>query len=260
MTTHDTIPGAALVAGAPCWADLTSTDHAGSITFYGGLFGWTADAPDPQLGHYANFRRDGERVVGSMPGPVSAWGVHFATPDAERTAGLAAERGGAVHAPAMDVMDLGRLAVLSDPGGSGFGLWQAGTHPGFPVLDAPGAPSWFELHTREYDAVLDFYRQVLGWQVQVVSDQPGFRYSTAIVEGREVAGVMDAVGVDPDDAPAAWVIYFATADLDADVARALDLGASIVHPAQDTPYGRLATLTDPQGAVFKLRELSGVEA
>lgn len=221
-------------AGAPCWADLTSTDHAGSLAFYCGLFGWTAETPDPQLGHYANFRRDGERVAGSMPGPVSAWSVHFATSDAERTAGLAAERGGAVHAPVMDVMDLGRLAVLSDPGGSAFGLWQAGTHTGFPAMDVPGTPSWFELHTREYDAVIDFHRSVLGWQVQVVSDQPG-RYSTATVDGREVAGVMDAVGVLPDDAPSAWIIYFSTADLDADIARAVELGASLTHPAEDTP-------------------------
>ncbi|HEU0101371.1 MAG TPA: VOC family protein [Mycobacteriales bacterium] len=241
-------------AGAPCWADLTSTDHAASLAFYTALFGWDAETPDAAMGNYANFLREGERLVGSMPGTVDAWTVYFATTDAERTAQLVQAEGGAVHAPVMDVMDLGRLAVLGDPGGSAFGIWQAGTHTGFPVLDVPGAPSWFELHTRDYDAVLAFYRSVLGCQVQVVSDVPGFRYATAVIDGREVAGVMDAAGFLPEGAPAAWKVYFFTDDADATVARAVELGATVVDPAEDTPYGRLATLADPQGAVFKLRQ------
>lgn len=256
MTSPDsppTTPPTLLSSGAPCWADLTSTDHAASLAFYTGLFGWDAETPDPVMGNYANFLREGERLVGSMPGTVDAWTVHFATTDAERTAGVAQAQGGAVHAPVMDVMDLGRLAVLGDPGGSAFALWQAGTHVGFPVLDVPGAPSWFELHTRDYDAILEFYRAVLGWQVEVVSDVPGFRYATAVVDGREVAGVMDAAGL-PEGAPSCWQVYFFTEDLDASLARAVELGATIVHSAEDTPYGRLAALADPQGAVFKLRQ------
>ena len=253
MTTSSTTR-TALAPGAPCWADLTSTDHAASLAFYTGLFGWDAETPDPAMGHYANFLREGRRLVGSMPGTVDAWTVHFATTDAERTAEVAQAHGGAVHAPVMDVMDLGRLAVLADPAGAVFGLWQAGTHTGFPVLDVPGAPSWFELHTRDYDAVVAFYRDVLGWQVQVVSDVPGFRYSTAVVGGREVAGVMDAEGFLPEGAPAAWQVYFSTEDVEASLARAVELGATVVHPAEDTPYGRLAALADPQGAVFKLRQ------
>ncbi len=243
--------------GALCWADLSSTDHAASIAFYSGLFGWSAQTPDPALGHYASFLRDGERIAGSMPGAVDAWTVYVATPDAERTATRVSAAGGSVHAPAMDVMDLGRMAVVGDVGDAAFGLWQPGTHRGFAVMDVPGAPSWFELHTRDYDAVLPFYAAALGWQVQVVSDQPGFRYSTASVEGREVAGLMDAVGVVPDDAPTAWIIYFACADVDADLARAVELGASVVHGPQDSPYGWLATLTDPQGVTFKLRQPVG---
>lgn len=246
-----------LAAGAPCWADLTSTDHAASLAFYCELFGWSAETPDASMGWYANFLRDGERITGSMPGEVDAWTVYFATTDAEATAARAAAVGGAVHAPAMDVTDLGRMAVLGDPGGAAFGLWQTGTHLGFPVLDAPGAPTWFELHTRDYDAVLTFYREVLGWQVQVVSAAPGFRYSIAVVDGREVCGVMDAAGFLPEGAPSAWQVYFFADDLDASVARAVALGASVVDPAVDTPYGRLVTLADPQGAVFKLRQHPG---
>ena len=244
-------------AGAPSWTDLSTSDQAASLAFYSALFGWEAETPNPELGGYANFVRKGQRVAGSMPtmnGAPDAWTVHFATDDAERSVQVAAASGGTVYAPVMDVMDLGRLAVLGDPGMSAFGLWQAGTHTGFPVVDEPDAPTWFELHTREYDAVIAFYCEVLGWQMNVVSDLAGFRYSTAVVGGEEVAGVMDASGFLPEGAPAMWQVYFRTADTDESVARAVRLGATVVDPPQDTPYGRLATLADPTGAIFKLRQ------
>ena len=88
-------------------------------------------------------------------------------------------------------------AVGADPGGAGFGLWQAGAHIGFSDLDDPGAPNWFELHTHVYEEVLEFYRAVLGWQTQVVPDVSGFRYSTVVADGEQVCGVMDAVGFPP---------------------------------------------------------------
>jgi hypothetical protein len=47
-------------------------------------------------------------------------------------------------------------------------------------------------------------------------------------------------------------VYFRTDDADASIARARELGGSVIQPAEDTPYGRLATLADPTGAAFKL--------
>ncbi len=254
MTVRSTAP-----LGAPTWADLATRDQAAALTFYSALFGWTAETPNPELGNYANLLRDGQRIVGTMPvmspdTPV-AWTVHFASEDAEKTTTLVTENGGVLHAPAIDVMDLGRLAVAADPGGAAFGIWQAGTHLGFPVLDEPGAPTWFELQSRDYDAVLDFYRTVLGWQTQVVSDAaPDVRYSAVVIDGQQVAGVMDGDGFLPEGVPSSWQVYFSTINIEASVAKAVELGATMPDPIDDTPYGRLAVLTDPTGAKFKLRQ------
>jgi uncharacterized protein len=53
--------------------------------------------------------------------------------------------------------------------------------------------------------------------------------------------------------PAHWSVYFAVEDAAVALDRAVELGASVVQPAEDTPYGRLATASDPNGAVFRLR-------
>jgi predicted enzyme related to lactoylglutathione lyase len=47
-------------------------------------------------------------------------------------------------------------------------------------------------------------------------------------------------------------VYFEVADVDAALARVPALGGTIVEPAQDTPYGRLARVADRTGAPFRL--------
>src|SRR5262249_29173173 len=58
----------------------------------------------------------------------------------------------------------------------------------------------------------------------------------------------------PDGVPAHWSVYYATDDADASLALVRKLGGAVVTGAEDTPYGRLATASDPTGAVFKLRQ------
>jgi predicted enzyme related to lactoylglutathione lyase len=123
---------------------------------------------------------------------------------------------------------------------------------GFGVLGEPGTPSWFELHTRDYQAAVTFYREVFGWDTHVVSDTPEFRYTTVRQGDGWVAGVMDASGFLPDGVPAYWSVYFGVEDTDAALAKVVDLGGSILMAAEDTPYGRLAAAADPTGARFKL--------
>jgi len=152
----------------------------------------------------------------------------------------------------MAVDDLGIMAFIGDPGGAGIGLWQPGMFPGFGVLGEPGTPSWFELHTRDYAATVGFYRDVFRWQTKVVSDTPEFRY-TVLREGEAwLAGVMDATGLLAAGVPAHWSIYFGVDDTDAALAQVVDLGGSVLLPAEDTPYGRLASASDPTGTAFKL--------
>jgi predicted enzyme related to lactoylglutathione lyase len=249
---HESFP-----VGAPCWVELFTSEPDTTRAFYSGLFGWTVDDPGEDYGGYVNFAKDGVWIAGSMRNDGSAgtpdvWSVYLTSDDAKATVDAAAAHGGEVVVPAMDVMDLGTMAVVTDPGHASIGIWQPGRHRGFGITGEPGAPSWFELHTRDYEASVSFYRDVFGWETHVEGDTPEFRYTTLGSGDGASAGIMDASAMLPDGAPAHWSVYFGVADTDAALARVVELGGTVVLPAEDTPYGRLAQAADPTGARFKL--------
>jgi len=244
--------------GAPCWVDLQTSDAEQARAFYGELLGWTADDPDPAFGGYFTFRSDGVPVAGGMAADAQAptadvWSVYLATDDAARVVAAAEAAGGQVVVPPMAVADLGTMGFLVDAGGAGVGFWEPGTFAGFGVVGEPAAPSWFEVLARDHPATIAFYRDVFGWNTDVLSDTDEFRYSAlSAPAGEWLAGVMDAAAYLPEGAPPCWSVYFGTADADASVATAERLGGAVVEPARDTPYRRVAEVTDPQGARFKL--------
>jgi predicted enzyme related to lactoylglutathione lyase len=252
MPTRDTAP-----IGAPCWVDLMTSDTARSRAFYCELFGWTAEEPAEEFGGYFNFTKDGVRVAGAMASQPGAglpdvWSVYLATDDVGKTVDAATANGGQLHVEPVAVGDLGSMAVVSDRGGASIGIWQPGLHQGFGIVAETGAPSWFELHTRDYEAAVAFYRNVFRWDTHTVSDTGGFRYTTLVHGDDSLAGIMDASGFLPDGVSAHWSVYFGVEDSDAALAKIVELGGAIVMAAEDTPYGRLATAADPTGAHFKL--------
>ena len=238
--------------GAPCWLDLSSPDPARSRAFYSQLFGWTVQEFGPEYQGYTLFQKDGRAVGGCMEAEPAAWSVYLASPDARAAAAAAAAHGGAVAFEPMDIFDNGTMAVVTDPGGATVGVWQAGTEHGFGVLGEPDTPGWFELFTRDYDASVGFYRDVFGWDAHVAGDAPDFRYTTLGEGEGALAGIMDATAFLPDGVPAHWSVYFRVEDVDTTLAEVAELGGSIVRPAEDTPYGRLAQAADPLGTSFKL--------
>ncbi len=252
MPAQDSTP-----VGAPCWVDLMTSDTERSRTFYARLLGWAADEPAEEFGGYFNFTKDGVLVAGGMAntpdsGAPDAWSVYLATDDAAKAVDVAGANGGQVVVEPMTVADLGTMAVVTDPGGAMVGMWQPGTHKGFGVHSEPGAPSWFELHTRDYEKVLAFYRAVFGWKTETVSDTAEFRYTTLKHGADWLAGVMDSSGLLPEGVPDHWSVYFGVEDTDAALATTVDLGGSVVRPAEDSPYGRIAEVVDATGAGFKL--------
>jgi uncharacterized protein len=243
--------------GAPCWIDLMTTDTDRTRAFYGELFGWTSEAAGEEFGGYISFSLDGVQVAGGMGsdgqmGPTNVWNVYLATADAAATVAAAEAKGGEIAVPPMAVGDLGTMAFVSDPGQAAIGVWQPGLHAGFGIFAEHNSPSWFELHTRAYDASVDFYRTVFAWDTHVVSDEPDFRYTTLGEGEGQLAGIMDGSAYLPEGVPAQWSIYFGVDDTDKALARITDLGGAVTEPAQDTPYGRLAAATDSTGARFKL--------
>jgi predicted enzyme related to lactoylglutathione lyase len=251
------MPAPSALKGAPCWADLFSSDTDVAERFYGDLFGWTATHGDEEkYGGYITFSKGDVDVAGCMrndgsTGNPDRWSVYLGSSDAAATAASAAEHGGTVYMEPMEVPEVGTMAMVGDPGGAAVGIWQPGPFAGMGAVGEPGLPAWFELHTRSYDQARDFYRDVFGWDEHVASDTPEFRYTTLGADDDQAAGIMDG-SVMPDDAPMEWAIYFGVDDADAAVAKAASLGGKVVRPPEDTPYGRLATLRDPSGATFKI--------
>ncbi|HUQ62707.1 MAG TPA: VOC family protein [Acidimicrobiales bacterium] len=234
-----------------------TSDTPRAQEFYCQLFGWEAEEPNEELGGYFNFTKDGVRVGGGMSnqpdaGPGNVWSVYLATDDATKTVEVATAKGSQTIVEAMAVNDLGTMAVITDAGGAPIGMWQPGSHKGFGVFGEAGTPSWFELHTRDYDNTVSFYRDVFRWDTQSMGDTPEFRYTTQVQGDDQLAGIMDASAFLPEGVPAHWSVYFGSDDTDATLAKIVELGGSIVTPAEDTPYGRLATAADPMGAQFKL--------
>jgi uncharacterized protein len=235
--------------GEPCWIQLSSDDVDTAISFYGDLFGWSAGEASEEFQGYRMFFRDDQPIAGLVPTPDGthpAWTVFLATPDLAGTVERATAAGGHVVAEPMPVADLGSFAELTDPAGAAVGAWQADTFTGFATRAQNNAPAWFETLSTRYDEAVAFYRAAFGWETHVMADAPEFRYTTLGLDENARAGVMDASGF-LGDQPARWQFYLQVPDTDEAVAKAVSIGGEVVRPAEDTPYGRMATLLDPAG-------------
>ena len=242
MTTRGNPP-----AGAPCWADLWTSDVPAARRFYCELLGWEALDPNPQFGGYFMFTQAGAPIAGAMGdmGEMRAddrWKVYLASEDAAKAVLVAESEGAQVVVPGMPIVDLGVQAVLVDPTGAPVGVWQPGTFSGSGILDEVGAPAWFELQTRDHDRAVAFYRKVFGWST---SELPGEHALTYTVvrdpsgEG-ELAGVMDASSLLAEGAPSRWSVYWRVGDVREAVAHARALGAAVVAGPEPSPYGWVA--------------------
>ncbi len=246
-------------AGAPCWIDLMTSDMARSQEFYTALFGWSYEVGDAEkYGGYTMAFKDGKTVAGLMQsqedgdGYPDMWSTYLRVDNIESTMDAAKNAGAIPYMEPMDVPEQGKMAMIGDPGGASIGMWEFGGHTGFQAHEESGAAAWHELHSKDYTAAVDFYKDVFGLQTSVMSDSPEFRYTNLVDGEKELAGIMDASAFLPDEVPSSWQVYFQTDDVDATIAKALTLGATIINAAEDSPYGRIAGLTDCTGAMFKL--------
>ena len=247
-------------SGAPCWIDLASSDVDRAQDFYGTVFGWTFDSAGPEYGGYINAAKDGHPVAGLMANSPElqapdGWNTYFHTADIDATASTLTAAGGSVFLAPMEVPAKGFMAMATDPSGAFFGLWQPLEHVGFEVIGEAGAPVWHELSTRDHRAAVDFYREVFGWRTEQISDTDEFRYTTAWFGDQQLLGVMDGAAFLPDGVPSHWAVYLGAQDVDKTLQVIGDNGGAVLRPAQDTPYGRLASAADPTGAVFNLSSL-----
>jgi predicted enzyme related to lactoylglutathione lyase len=240
---------------------LRARDLETATGFYGPLLGWEFEPGPPRWGRYLRALSGGEPVAGL--GEVAkqweftvAWTTYFATDDAGKTADAIRERGGTVAVGPLE-FDAGRLALASDPAGATFGLWE-GERPPCDSRRPPGAPVWLQLRTRDaFDAAM-FYGGVFRWDE---ADDPE-RYEVVWehdrvvlrVDGHATAALSGGgteAAMDPRVRPR-WHVYFSVADVDAAVRSAIDLGGEVTGEPENSAYGRVAGLRDPEGALFSL--------
>jgi predicted enzyme related to lactoylglutathione lyase len=248
-----------LTPGHFCWIDLGAHDAAAAKRFYTALFGWTA--VDSQYGPtagdvYTTYQLGGRAVAASYAmdpeqkamGMPTSWLSYVAVADADASAARAKELGASIVAEPFDVMEVGRMALVQDPTGALFALWQAGTHPGFGVRGEPGSLGWNELATNGVAKARDFYTALFGWRTDVMN--VGMEYTVFLDDQGPLAG---AFGLTPEmeGMPTCWLPYFAVEDADASAAKAASLGGTVLKEPADIPgIGRFSLVRDSQGAMF----------
>lgn len=245
--------------GTPSWVDLTSPDIDASVAFYGGLFGWDAPSQGPDAGGYRMFMLRGRPVAGVGPpmndGQPTVWNTYVSVADVDDTIRVAEENGGKTLLPALDVLDVGRMAIVADPAGAVVALWQPGTHVGAALVNEPGTLCWNELLTTDAEGAKAFYGTVFGWGAKT-GDMPGMEYTEWVLGDRSIGGMMPMGEGFPAGMPPNWSVYFGTSDLDESLATVERLGGrALGEPMSIEGVGRFAPAADPFGAPFSLYEL-----
>jgi len=242
-------------AGTPTWLDLTSPDSESARKFYNAILGWEYDIGAPEFGGYTTARlgsRSTVGIVGDHPDNVtqpSSWLLYFATHQIEADVARAVTLGAKVLSPVMVVGQFGSMAICEDPTGAKFGLWQADHHIGFQVSDEPGSAAWYELYSTNAQLACDFYTALLS---ATADPMPGELEYYVLKHGDAMLGGIMQILPAWGPMPSQWVTYFAVANIEETASMAASLGSKITRDVEESPFGRLATLTDPAGAMFKL--------
>lgn len=225
--------------------------------FYSAVLGWMFSDTDDEYGGYTIAMVDGGSAAGVGPmqaGAPPAWTLYFASDDADATAAAITANGGTLLAPVSDVGPLGRMCIAMDPTGAVFGVWQAGEHIGAEAVNRPGGLVWEDLRSTDPAAAQAFYTAVFGHRWQPM-EMAGPDYGT-FHNGDEEAPLGGAGGMmgAPEGTPSHWLVYFGVADAADAVAAVTAGGGTVLAEPFDTPYGKMAALTDPAGAVFWIVE------
>jgi len=252
---------ATATAGKIQWIDLSTKDAAGARDFYGTLFGWDIDVnTDPQYGGYGLARIGGQDVAGigpaMSPEQPSAWSVYVGSNDLEGLADKVREAGGTVVMAPFDVGEQGRMAVFQDPGGAFISAWQTTQMGGF-QREGHNAFGWADLNARDYERLVPFYTQVFGWDAKSVGTPEAPYTEFSIGGGPSFAGATELNPMAPAGMPNYWMVYFSVDDVDGADQQAVSLGGNETLAPIDFPGGRLAIISDPQGATFGLMTYKG---
>lgn len=241
------------------WADYMAKDVKGAIDFYTRVLGWETreerDADDNVVYNTALVNDLTVAGIGQMmeqqraSGMPSMWTNYVTVADAAATCATATELGGTVMMEPMEVLGQGTMAIVLDPNGAAFGLWQNGRHTGADAVNQPGAYTWVELASSNVDAALEFYGNLFGWTWEKMEgEQPAaVNYHQFMLDGRAIAGIM-AKPAEMAQAPDMWSTWYGVADIQATKAEVEAAGGTVMFGPMSTGPGEGMGALDPQGA------------
>jgi predicted enzyme related to lactoylglutathione lyase len=247
---------AGLTTGRFVWHELHTTDRPKAVKFYSELLGWESkEVPMGPGEPYSLLLRDGKDFAGvtkskAPPSVPSHWLPYLAVEEVDPFAAKATELGARLLNAPMDIPDVGRFAVISDPQGAVFALYRSAknTYPEEPATPPVGTFCWEELMTGDAESAAKFYADLFGYGIQTSDMGPMGTYRILKRGERQTAGIMKM----PEKVPHShWLAYIAVKDIDASTRGAKELGAQILVPPQDIPkIGRFSVLSDPTGAAI----------
>ncbi len=241
------------------WFEYVSKDIAKAQGFFGELFDWsTQDVPMPQ-GAYSMIAAAGKTIGGYLPTPTGAppaahWISHLQVADAKATSDKVRALGGKVAKEAFKVGDFGTMAIVVDPHGAAFALWQPVKAEEQPQ-PTNGSFVWNELFSKDPAASVAFYAAIGGFEEDRM-EMPGMgTYHLLKSGGVPRAGIMKQMMTDQAHA---WLPYVQVASADTSADRAKRLGASVIVPPTDIPnVGRFSIFADPQGSPLGILQPAG---
>lgn len=258
-------------AGVPSWVDVLGPEPRRLTEFYGGIFGWDFEGPGVMPGEppgeYFVARLRGRDVagVGSLPPHAGApgWSTYIEVESTDRAVEDVTGAGGSVIAAPFDAPPAGRIAVVADPAGAAFCVWEPHERRGAQLVNEPSAWSMSALNTPDPDGAAAFYGAVFGWQLdsfQLGDMEIGLFRLPGFVGGepeqpvpRDLVATMAPAG----DAPPHWTVDFWVDSVDRVLASATELGGEMVAAPYPIPPLRQAVLADPNGVACSVTEFVG---
>jgi predicted enzyme related to lactoylglutathione lyase len=262
--------------GVPCLVAGVFPDPQAAAAFYSDLFGWETEdlMPEDHPGSYLLGRlggRDAAAIVThhGAPAPFEpVWITLIWVDSADEAAAKAAKAGGRVIGPPFDSPGGGRQAVLADPAGAVFSVWEPHERRGAQVVNEPGAWAMSSLSTSDPEGAKRFYSELFGWDTRTF-EMGGGEITMFTVPGyvggepqqpvpRDVVAVM-APPSGVEDGPPSWTVGFWVADVDGAMSKVSDAGGEVLAPPHDLTDADLreAIVRDPQGALLTLTQPPG---
>jgi predicted enzyme related to lactoylglutathione lyase len=241
--------------GVPSWVDLGTPDIAKGAEFYSSLFGWDVEMGPPEAGGYSIATLRGKPVAGlgpqMNPGPPY-WTTYVSVDSADDAVARAKSNGATVYMEPMDVMDAGRMAIFADPIGAVIAVWQPNSHMGAGIVNETNTYSWSELVTTDIEKSKTFYGAVFGWGSETHGEGSPGAYTEWKIGDRSVGGMMLKPPMMPAEVPPHWGIYFSVDGTEAAMDKVKELGGQVLMGPMDVEPGKIAVVSDPQGAVFNI--------